>query len=189
MRQTVGRFDQKLLSACLTLIAATAALSGCGGGSGSQSSSTVTGAATKEAGLEPVIARRVESICERATAESKALRADLPQRIRRSSSPEEAITQGLVAPGIVVLEKESRQIRAFSPRVESTVFATYVGLFEPVLTLAYQRLASGEAMEIDQSHELENLTAGLTLEQAKLAANLGLQGCETDFFQALGTAQ
>jgi hypothetical protein len=188
VRSAVVRFDKKLL-ACLTLIVAAAALSGCGGGSGTSSSAAISTTATKEAGPDPATARRIESICERANEESEGVRAGLAGWISRSSSAEEGITKGLVAPTIVVLEKESRQLNALAPRVESAIFATYVGLFEPVLTLAYQRLASGEAVESEQSHALENLTAGLSLEQAKLAASLGLKGCETDIFQTLGTAQ
>jgi hypothetical protein len=188
VRSAVVRFDQKFL-ACLALIVATAALSGCGGGSGSSSPTAIIAAADKEAGPDPATARRIESICENANEESRQVQAGLAGWLSRSSSAEEGITQGLVAPAILVLEKESRQLKALAPRVESAIFATYVGLFEPVLTLAYQRLASGEAQESEQSHALEDLTAGLTLEQAKLAASLGLKGCETDFFRALGTAQ
>lgn len=188
MRQTVIRIDRRVLSACLILIA-TAALSGCGGASGSQSTSFSVPDPAQEAGPGPAVARRAEAICERATHETAALAARVPLLMSRGSTSEEAITQGVVAPGIGVLEKESRQLQALAPRVESAVFATYVGLFEPVLTLAYQRLASGEAQQTDESHELELLTGGLTLEQAKLSASLGLTACETDFFEALGTAQ
>ena len=189
MRQTVIRLDRRVLSACLILIAATAALSGCGGGSGSQSTSFSVADPAQEAPPGPAVARRAEAICERATHETAALAARVPLLMSRGSTSEEAITQGMVAPGIGVLEKESRQLQALAPRVESAVFATYVGLFEPVLTLAYQRLSSGEAQQTDESHELELLTGGLALEQAKLAASLGLTACKTDFFEALGTAQ
>lgn len=189
MRQTVGSHGRKALAALLVLITATAALSGCGGGSGSQSASVGAVDAAQEAGPTPSQARRIDAICARATHETTALRANLARLMARGSSAEEAITDGMVAPGIKVLEKEAQRLQALAPQVKSDIYATFVGLFEPVLTLAYQRLASGEALQTDESHELENLTGGLTLEQTKLASSLGLEGCETDFFQALGTTQ
>ena len=69
------------------------------------------------------------------------------------------------------------------------MFSTYIGLFEPVLSLAYQRLAAGEAPDDGTAHEIETLIGSLTSEQARLAASLGLTACETDFFDSLGTAQ
>jgi hypothetical protein len=188
VRKTVGNRGRKVLAACLILIAVTAASSGCGGGSDSQSAS-ITNPAAREAGPTPAQARRIGEICAQATRETSALRANLARLMSRGVAPEQAITEGMVAPGIAVLEKESRRLQAMAPEVESEIFATFAGLFEPVLTLAYQRLASGEAQQSGESHELEALTGGLTLEQTRLAASLGLKGCETDFFQALGTTQ
>lgn len=189
MRQTVVRIDRRVLATSLTLIAALAAMGGCGGGAGSRSTSTSSADPTREAALSPAVARRAEAICARATREIATLAARTALLMSREASAEEAITKGMVGPGIEVLEKEGRRLQALAPQVESAVFATYVGLFEPVLDLAYQRLAAGEAQRTDESHELEILTGSLTREQAKLAAGLGLTACETDFFEALGKGQ
>jgi hypothetical protein len=192
VRQTVklkDRLAKSSLVVCLILITTTAALSGCGG-SGSGSSSTLEPRDEAIAAApDPATARRAEAICRRAGDEAAVVAANLARRMRRSSSAEQALTEGLVRPGISVLEREGADLGALHPDPESAAFSTFVGLFEPVVSLAYQRLASGEAADISTSQELEKLTATLTTEQTKLAAALGLSDCQTDFFQALGTAQ
>ena len=192
MRQTVelkDRLAKSSLVVCLILITTTAALSGCGG-SGSGSSSTLEPRDEAIAAApDPATARRAEAICRRATAEAAAVAANLARKMQHSSSAEQALTEGLVRPGIRILEREGAALGTLHPDPESAVFSTFVGLFEPVVSLAYQRLASGEAADIGTSQELEKLTASLTGEQTKLAAALGLGDCETDFFKALGTAQ
>jgi hypothetical protein len=191
VRQTVTPKDHPAKSSlvvCLILIATTAALSGCGGsGSGSSSSLEASGEAIAAA-PDPATARRAEAICRRATREAEPLAADLARVIAHSSSPEQGIDEGLVRPGIRILEQEGAALSALNPHPESAAFSTFVGLFEPVVSLAYQRLASGEALDGATSHQVEILIGSLTTEQAKLAASLGLKSCETDFFDALGTA-
>ena len=138
---------------------------------------------------DPATSARAEAICRRATSEAQPLIGNLARTIGRSSSPEEGIDKGLVRPGIRILEKQGAALAALHPDPESAVFSTYVGLFEPVLSLAYQRLEAGESLDYGAAHELELLIGNLTGEQVKLAASIGLTECETSFFEALGTAQ
>ncbi len=132
---------------------------------------------------------RAEAICRRATSEAEPLIANLGRTVRQSGSPDQGIDRGLVRPGIRILEREDAALAKLNPTPESAVFSAYVGLFEPVLSLAHQRLEAGESLDYGTAHELEILIGSLTGEQTKLAASIGLVGCETDFFKALGTAQ
>jgi hypothetical protein len=189
VRETVARAPQvkKALALCLALISTTAALSGCGG-SGSVSSPTAPAQADAAAMGRPT-AVQTEAICARATDEAQSAAANLPNAMATASTPEEAITNTLVRPAIHILEKEAVALAALHSRSNSPVFSTFVGLFEPVLVLARQRLASGRAASTDESHQLEYLTTTLTGEQVRLANSLGLPRCETDFFKALGTTR
>jgi hypothetical protein len=188
----LSKLNKQRLATCLTLVIATAALGGCGG-SGSDSSATVAGPKpATAAGSEPpspAVARKAEAICATATSKAHRLRATISDEIAKASSAEAGLTAAIVAPAIEILEAESRGLAALRPRPDSAAFTTFVGLFEPVIDLAYQRRASGEANEIETSRELELLVSSLTEEQVKLARSLGLPACETDFFEALGTAQ
>jgi hypothetical protein len=190
VRETVGASAQTktALAFCLAIITTAAALGGCGG-SGSGSSPTTATTAAAAVAVDQPTAAQAEAICARANREARATAANLPQAFEQASSPEEAITESLVRPGIRILERESKDLAALHPTSESAVFSTFVGLFEPVLVLAYQRLASGEASDANEGRELEGLIATLTIEQDKLAKSAGLANCETDFFQALGTAR
>jgi hypothetical protein len=192
VRQTVelkDRLAKSSLAICLILIATTAALSGCGGSGSGSSSSPAPRSEAIAAVPDPPTARRAEAICRRAGAEVGVVAGNLPAAMKRNSSAEQGITEGLVRPAIGILEREGADLEGLHPKPESATFSTFVGLFEPVISLAHQRLASGEAADIGTSQQLEKLTESLTTEQAKLAASLGLTACETDFFEALGTAQ
>ena len=192
VRQTVelkDRLAKSSLVVCLILITTTAALSGCGG-SGSGSSSTLEPRDEAIAAApDPATTRRAEAICRRATAEAAAVAANLARKMQHSSSAEQALTEGLVRPGIRILEREGAALATLHPDPES---ARVLDLRRTVRTGGLTRLSATRlrrSRRLGTSQELENLTASLTTEQAKLAAGLGLSDCETGFFKALGTAQ
>ncbi len=69
---------------------------------------------------------------------------------------------------------------------DSSQFNLYVGLFEPTIELAEQRLEAGRSGEPERGQALERLIAGLGDKQVSIAAELGLDACEISFTKALG---
>jgi hypothetical protein len=169
-----------------------AALSGCGGSSGTNTGSTATESTMPNSGQRETVAERVdyvkhaEAICARTVREIRALRRSLPVVISHSQSTEEGITNGLVRPGIKVLDRQSAHLRALEPRPTSGTLESYLGLFEPIIALARQRLQAGEAMDPKRGRALELLIAGLAGEQSALAKRFGFKICSVGFTEALG---
>lgn len=133
--------------------------------------------------------RKAEAVCRRASAEAGAISAHLAEAIAKSESQPEGINKGLVNPGVAILERESRRLRALRSPPESTDVTRFVGLFEPVIVLAHARAAAGEGSSLQAQRELEQLIVGLTAEQSTFARRSGLKACETGFFEALGGAK
>jgi hypothetical protein len=173
------------------LLVGAALLAGCGGGSSSSTADEPTTPAASAGNPRQVAAwsRRAEAICRRASAEARVISAKLAEVIARSESQPEGINEGLVKPGVVILERESRRLRALRSPPESTDVERFVGLFEPVVVLARARAAAGEEANLEAQRELEQLIIGLTGEQTAFARRSGLQACETGFVEALGGAR
>ncbi len=182
----------KLPSGLLVLLVTAAALGGCGGSSGTSTRSTTTEStaanfgrpesATERAGY----VKRAEAVCARSVWEARALRRSLPIVISRSPSAEQGITNGLVRPGIEILNRQSAHLRTIEPRPTSGALESYLGLFEPILVLARQRLQTGEAKNPERGHALELLIDGLASEQSTFAKRFGLKACSVGFVEALG---
>lgn len=128
-------------------------------------------------------ARQAESVCRRSLTATRALGRRLPQILSDSSFPQEAVTSGLVKPGVAILSNEAARLRALGTP-ESEALQTYVGLFEPIVELGLQRLDVGTG-EIDRVHSLEGLIAGLEDEQSAIARRSGLKACAISFNRAL----
>jgi hypothetical protein len=133
--------------------------------------------------------REAEAVCRQASAEAQSISAGLAEAIAKSEDQSEGINNGLVKPGIAILERESRRLRALRSPPETTDVARFVGLFEPVIVLAHARAAAGEDSSLQTQRELEQLIVGLTGEQSTAARRADLQACRTGFFEALGGAQ
>jgi hypothetical protein len=168
-----------------------AALVGCGS-SGSSASSGGTASspaanATADTG-EPSAAylAQVEAACTRSVAETEALTKRLPEFFAEAPNGNAAITRGVVGEGMKILAAEASRIRAAGPEPSGAPLSTFVGLFDPIVELAHQRLASGEAEDLNRSHELELLVTALSAEQAEAGEAAGLKSCSVDFTQALG---
>jgi hypothetical protein len=96
-------------------------------------------------------------------------------------------TEGLVKPGIPILAREAAQLRALRPRPDDADLQTYLGIFDPVLVLAEQRLRAGENNpDPAVANRLENLISGLEDDQARLAHGFGFRYCGTGFFASYG---
>jgi hypothetical protein len=129
-----------------------------------------------------------EAICRRSVARTRALGSRLPQIVSSAPSPQQGITNGLVGPGIAILSQEAASLRNLDPAPASPALATYLGLFDPILALARQRLQAGRAGDPEGAHRLELLIAGLSEEQSAAARRFGLRTCSIEFNTALGAS-
>jgi len=173
----------------LVAISATIFLCSCGGESNGDDSQPRLDNVGKSTGEAPgtvavdVFSRKAEGICRRSLAATRALGRRLPQILDGSSFAQEAVTSGLVKPGVAILSTEAARLRALGTP-EADALQTYVGLFEPIVELGRQRL-DAEAGEIDRMHSLEQLIAGLEDEQSAIARRSGLKACAVSFNRAL----
>lgn len=167
----------------------TGALAGCG-----SSTSALTGGSAVATGGDvtsipsDAYLGKVRAACRRAVAETGELAARLPKFFAEAPNGTAAITEGVVRQGVRIIEAEARRVRAAGPEPTSAPLAVFVGLFDPIVELGRQRLASGEAEDATLSHRLEVLVTALSAEQAEAAGAAGLKPCSTDFTQALGGA-
>lgn len=194
LREAVGPSGRtlqktKLPSGLLALLLTTVALGGCGG-SGAASTSSMESATPSpdrhESAVERAIyVKRAEVICAQSVREARALRRNLPAVISHAPTAEQGITNGLVKPGIEALARQSAHLRSLKPRPTSGTLESYLGLFEPILALARQRLQTGEARDPERGHTLELLIDGLTSEQSTFAKQFGLKVCSVGFTEAL----
>lgn len=129
---------------------------------------------------------QAEAICRRGRRETRALGRKLPGIIASSTSPQQGITNGLVRPGTEILSREAADLRSLSPVPSSRSLQVYLGLFDPILELAQQRLEASSADDPDRARALEQMIVSLGNEQSAAAREFGLRACTVSFTQALG---
>lgn len=188
LRPSVHGGDLRL-AVFLAAISVTIFLCSCGGGTSGDDSQPRLDDIGKSSGQAPgtvpvaAFSRKAEGVCRRSLAATRALGRRLPQILDGSSFAQEAVTSGLVRPGVAILSTEAARLRALGTP-ESGALQTYVGLFEPIVELGRQRLDVG-AGEIGRMHSLEQLIAGLEDEQSAIARRSGLKACAVSFNRAL----
>jgi hypothetical protein len=167
-----------------------ALMAGCGGGSKpTPATSTSTAAPASGPSTESYVAR-ANAICRDALAETHAM----GQRLLASRSGGDALaltTNGLVRPGIRIRERMAERMRKLAlPAEGAGLFAAYVQLFDPLDSIARERLRAGKAGQEARAHDLETLLVELGDEQKAAAQRAGLHTCAKDFFTAAlgGTA-
>ena len=173
----------------LLIALATAALTGCGGSRSATSETTDTVVPTHRTASDVdrgLYIAKAEAICRRGLRKTHALGRNLPEVLSSSASPQEGITNGLVRPGTEILSREAAGLRNIRPAPNSRALEIYLGLFEPIVELAHQRLEAGTAGELERAHNLELMIASLGDEQSAAAHQFGLHACSVKFTRALG---
>jgi hypothetical protein len=162
---------------------AIALLTGCGGSDSSGSDQHGAPAAERAR-----FAARADPICQEAVRKVKALR--IVSSTRPDSNALSAITESLVRPGIAILSQEAARLRALQPRPDDSDLNRYLGLFDPILVLAQQRLqlAAQPRPDIERAHNTETDIGSLEDAQATYAKSFGFKVCGTGFFAALGNS-
>src|SRR5439155_8404144 len=100
----------------------------------------------------------------------------------------QSFTEGLVKPGIPVLERFANRMQALQPRPVDSNLQAYLGLFDPGEVLLQQRLRAGEKGDLNESTNLELFLVSLGDEQRELGARFGFRACNPDFLSVLGHA-
>jgi hypothetical protein len=155
-------------------------LSGCGG-----SDSTGTDLHAAPAAERIRFAAQGDPICRAAVQKIRAL------RIVPSTSPNSnalsSITDSLVRPGIRILTQEAAGLRSIQPRPDDSDLQRYLGLYDPILVLAQQRLdlAADPHPDSARAQRIEKDIAGLEQAQEDYAKSFGFKVCGTGFFAAL----
>ena len=127
-----------------------------------------------------------DAICGAARREKRLLGRNL---IPVGTAPLDTTTEQLVAPGIEILEREAARLRAIQPRPENPSLETYLGLFDPILVLAEQRLQAGRSGDSGTAATLENSVTDLEDAQRLAAVAAGLDECGLGFAAALSGAK
>jgi hypothetical protein len=182
---TKGSAFPRERSLLLSALAVAAILAGCGSSAGNGGAATES--ATAPTGVVPSRdAERAEEICTRALRETHALGRRLSRVVANSPSPEAGVTNGVVKPGIEILEREGEGLRSIDSPSDSPAWQLFVGLLDPIVALAHQRLQATGAGEPELARGLETMIARLDAERSAAARQLGLATCDVPFTSALG---
>ncbi len=189
----------RVMALALAAIAVLAlgALAGCGGGgSGSTATGTADASATEASapgesptpegsGAPGAYVGPANAACEELLTEARKLGREFVRSVAESPGHDLAAaeTDGLIRPGVRVLERVAAQLRAVSARYPDPNLAVYVGLYEPLLALAHLRLAA--AGNVAESRNLETQMESIGEEQRLAARQAGLGACRIDFLHAL----
>lgn len=157
------------------------ALSGCGGGS-SSTTSVVTAPNNPE---KQRYIDQADTICKQGLSQARAIGRNYHNP---GVSALKSFTEGLVKPGIPVLERFATRMQALRPRPVDSNLDAYLGLFYPGEVLLEQRLHAGEKGDLNQSTNLEQFLVSLGDEQRELGARFGFRACNVDFLSVLGHA-
>lgn len=129
--------------------------------------------------------KQAEAICAQGIRETRLVGAKLPARIGQAPTPEAGVDTGLVKPGIAILDREATSLRRLEPRPGSSQLEIFLGLYDPIIALARERLRAGLAHERQRARSLELLIASLGDEQSAAARAFGFRACAVGFTRAL----
>ena len=173
----------------LAVLLLPALLIACGGGSKTTATTSGTATSTGTTAQRPGgpgasgYHAAAERICHIALAETHAL----GERFKRSpgnGSSLQVITNGLVRPGIKIRERMAARMRRLAQSASDPRFTAYVDLFDPLDSIARERLRAGLTGQIARARDLERLMVDLGDEQKAAARLAGLPTCTKDFFVA-----
>jgi hypothetical protein len=152
-------------------------LTACGGGGGSSSTGTAPSIDSGQS-LPSGVAAQANANCRELVARTKALTHGV---FFRYPSVLEATTEGIVRPGIPLMEQTARKQRALSQGADNPAFDRYVELFDPLIVIGQQLLTTGRAHDTEGARRLEGLLVGIGVEQRQAARAARLADCEVDF--------
>lgn len=172
-------FPRALMGGVLVALA----LAGCG--TGSSEPSHLISTPTRS----PYIAR-ANQICGMMLRETRQLGRRFIKAVAATDQPSLLAleTKALLGPGLGVLDRASKQLRAVSARAQDAALGVYVGLFEPIIQLGELRLHAGRTGNFAESQNLEQQMEQLGEEQRTAARLAGARTCGVNFLHALTAA-
>jgi hypothetical protein len=153
-------------------------LAACGGGT------TEEAAPTRAKPLPAAVVARADANCRYFLRATKRI-GERALAEPRPTTVAELTTERLVKPSIPLLERVAKRQQALEQSADDPRFARYAELFDPIVVLAGERLASGRAGDTFRSRELEELLTTLGLDQRQAVRELGLGECDLDFQRIL----
>jgi hypothetical protein len=151
----------------------------CGGGS--------TTGSTKPVGSgDPAAAQalaKAEANCRLMLHEVQGLaRGVLSQGFKNNL---QLVTIGFGRPGLQVARRTRARQQKLIGAIDSQAFATYVGLFDPILLFAQESIKAARIQDVVTVTNLKEKLITLGTEQAVVANEAGLPACEIDFLDAM----
>src|SRR5205807_115395 len=128
---------------------------------------------------------RANAICRNTVRDTRRLGRHFEAAARRSSGAPQLAIEGLVKPGIPILEREARRFRQLKSVTVNRDFRRYVDLFDPIVALAHELLSAGATGNRDAARRIQSLMTQLGDDQRALARQLGLRTCDVDFVHVL----
>lgn len=166
-----------ILVALASILVALAGV-GCGGGGDGEGE-------TQTQRIPPSVLAKAEANCRYFLREIKQIGAGSLVREDPGMNNLELTTEHLVRPSVPLLERIAARQQALQPAARNYWFDLYAEIFDPIVALAKQRLASGAAGNYFRSRDLEDLLTSRGLEQMDAARNAGLSECDVDFQNVL----
>jgi hypothetical protein len=176
------------LSAAITIVTVVVlvVLAGCGDGGNETTETGVSTASNAEPNsAELAYIRRADPICERFVKQVRTLGRHFNTTPPPTTDPVALTTEGLVRPGIPIIEREADALRGLQPRPDDANLANFIDLFEPLLELSQQRLKTSDSSKLAEAERLEQLIESLQQEQQAAASRFGFRVCGTSFVDAL----
>jgi 4-amino-4-deoxy-L-arabinose transferase-like glycosyltransferase len=181
-RRATGSIIPVAIAGALALLA----LGGCNGGDSDEPASTRPEGETSGPAKEQYIAR-ADAICRDALRETRRLGRRFAASGAGSASDLLTLTtEGLVAPGIEIRERQAERLRqverpADLSEPDAEALDVYLDLFGPIGELSRQRLRAGRRGDLEEARRLEPLMVELANEQRQAADRFGLRACDADF--------
>jgi hypothetical protein len=129
--------------------------------------------------------RRAEPICKRFVKETREVGRRFDATPPDTSDPVTLTTEGLVRPGVRIIEREAAALRELQPRPDDPDLTDFIDLFEPLLELSRQSLETSDSTKLAEAKRLEQLIQTVQVEQRDAARRFGFRVCGKSFVDAL----
>lgn len=163
------------------LVALCLAISACGGGSDSGTSSSDPGG-TGGANQVQAMAK-AEANCRLMLREVQQLAHGVLSEGFKNNM--QLVTIGFGRPGLEVARRTRARQQKLIGAVDTKAFETYVGLFDPIILFAQQSIAAARIEDLQTVTNLKEKLLTLGAEQGIVAGEAGLPACEVDFLDAM----
>jgi hypothetical protein len=169
------------IAAAIACVVALVPVTGCGGGDNGDGGTTAS-ADDSEVAVPAAILARANTNCRQAAV---LLRRLTKGAVKRYPLLSEAVNEGVVRPGLSLMERQARRQGALAAAADNPDFDRYVELYQPMIVLTRQFLQAARAHNIERAKRLAALVTGLRVEQRLAARAAGLTDCDVDLVDVI----